>query len=529
MGLKRLDESYRILERSRRLYGQSKQINMIGEIRKTLGKSAVYSIGNMSTKLIGLLLIPLYTDQSYLSISEYGALGVLEVSAQVLVALMSLTLSTSLTRWYFDPDHSGRQKSIFFTSLITLISISAFCMAFAIPFSESISNLIFKTSSYKYVVVLVLVNSFLQIIVTQVQTLLKLQAKAMFYSIVSISKLTISLLLTVYFIVYRGKTLDGIFEAQFIGLAVTIAMLIPYIIKNSQLKFEWKILKEMIKFSYPLMLASISGVFFSVIDRYSLNYLEGLEKVGVYNLGYKISSTLKVVVISSVQLALTPLMMRKISDPDNRRFYSMALTYFSFGVMFFVIGLSIFSLEVIKIASRDIIYWESANIVAILAFSFFIGMLKDNAFIGFHVVKKTKVAGALIALSSLINLGLNLLLIPRFSIYGAAVGTLISQIIFFILIYTAAQRWYKIPYELSRIALITGVGAALVVAAFFLNNTPIAIRLVGKSALLLSFPFILYLVGFYNKVEKENIGNILSTWKNPSKLVGNLKRILKEK
>ena len=156
-------------------------------------------------------------------------------------------------------------------------------------------------------------------------------------------------------------------------------------------------------------------------------------------------------------------------------------------------------------------------------------MLKDNAFIGFHVVKKTKVAGALIALSSLINLGLNLLLIPRFSIYGAAVGTLISQIIFFILIYTAAQRWYKIPYELSRIALITGVGAALVVAAFFLNNTPIAIRLVGKSALLLSFPFILYLVGFYNKVEKENIGNILSTWKNPSKLVGNLKRILKEK
>ena len=82
-------------------------------------------------------------------------------------------------------------------------------------------------------------------------------------------------------------------------------------------------------------------------------------------------------------------------------------------------------------------------------------------------------AGALIALASLINLGLNLLLIPRFSIYGAAIGTLISQVIFFVLIYLAAQRWYKIPYELSRIALITGVGMALVVAAFFLNNAPL--------------------------------------------------------
>ena len=74
--------------------------------------------------------------------------------------------------------------------------------------------------------------------------------------------------------------------------------------------------------------------------------------------------------------------------------------------------------------ARDIIYWESANIVAILSFSFFFSMLKDSAFIGLQIVKRTKIAGLLITLSSLINLGLNILLIPRFSIYGAAIATL---------------------------------------------------------------------------------------------------------
>ena len=101
------------------------------------------------------------------------------------------------------------------------------------------------------------------------------------------------------------------------------------------------------------------------------------------------------------------------------------MTYFSLALMFCVIGMSLFSLEVIKIASRDIVYWESANIVAIMSFSFFFGMMKDNALMGLHIVKKTKITGSLIVLASLINLGFNILLIPRFSIYGAAFATLI--------------------------------------------------------------------------------------------------------
>ncbi len=502
---------------------------MIGDIKKAFQKSAVYSIGNMSTKLIGLVLIPLYTDQNYLSVSDYGALGVLEITSQVLVALMSLTLSQSLTRWFWDKEYVDKQKSIFFTSLIALVVLSGIMLAGTVPFSLSFSHLLFKSDAYGYIITLLLINSAMQILITQVQTLLKLQSKALWYSIVSILRLGIILVLTIYFIVYKGKKLDGIFEAQLIGSAVMLLLLIPYTIRNSRARFEVKILMEMLNYSLPLMLASISGVFFTVIDRYSLNYMDGLEKVGVYNLGYKIASTLKVVIITSVQLALSPILMKRINDPDNKHFYSRVMTYFGYGLMFCVVGLSLFSLEVIKVASRDIIYWESANIVAILAFSFFFSMLKDSAFIGLQVVKKTRISGSLIAISSVINLGLNILLIPRFSIYGAAVGTLLSQIIFFAMIYTASQKWYRIPYELSRVLMIIGVGVGLVTVGFFLNRVPIGFRLVLKTVLLLSYPFILYLVRFHHQVEKENIRKILSTWKNPSSFITNLKRLLLNK
>ncbi len=466
---------------------------MIGDIKKTFRKSAIYALGNMSTKLIGLILIPLYTNQSYLTVNEYGALSILEITSHVLVALLSLTLSQSLSRWYWDAKYSARQKSIFFTCMLTLTVVSVIALSAGMLLSPNISNLLFRQAEYAYIIKLLLINSVLQILITNIQTLLKLQSKALYYSLVSILKLTITLILTIYFIVGLGKKLDGIFEAQIIGSSIALIVLIPYSLRNSRMKIESRILIQMLDYSWPLMLASISGVFFSVIDRYSLNYLEGLEKVGVYTLGYKISSALKVIVITSIQLALSPLLMKKMNEPDHKSYYAKVMTYFSIILMFCVIGVSLFSLEVIKVAARDIIYWESASIVAILSFSFFFSMLKDSSFIGLQIVKRTKIAGLLITVSSLINLGLNILLIPWFSIYGAAIATLLSQLIFFIMIYTSAQKYYRIPYELKIVFSQLLAGIIIVSLGFFVNDLSIGPRLIIKVLLLGAYPGYLYL------------------------------------
>ncbi|MBN1131881.1 MAG: polysaccharide biosynthesis C-terminal domain-containing protein [Bacteroidales bacterium] len=502
---------------------------MFEDIKHAIRKSAVYSLGNMSTKLIGLILIPLYTNQKYLTVADYGALGILEITSQVIIAVLSLAIASSFTRWFWDADYIKKQKSIFFTTLVVLTGVSLLALSATIPVSEGISRLIFGETSYAYVIVLVLITSVIQILILQIQTLQKLQSKALMYSLVNIVKLTISLLLTIYFIVYRGKKLDGIYEAQLIGSVITLLVLIPFTIRNCVARFETRILLEMLKFSYPLMLASISGVLFTVIDRYALNYIEGLDKVGVYNLGYKIASALKIIVVASVQLALSPILMKKINDPDNRRFYSKVMTYTGFVLMFCVIGLSLFSLEAIKVAAKDQIYWESANLVAILSFSFFFGMMKDNAIIGLHVVKKTKITGSLIVLASLINLGLNVLLIPRFSIYGASVATLISQILFFIMVYRSSQRLYPIPYEMRKLIQVVLAGTALIVAGFFVNPMNLGIRLVIKSLLLFSFPFILIPLRFYDRVELETIRKIFRNWKSISRLQSNLKRFFLRK
>lgn len=499
---------------------------MIGDLKQTFWKSAVYALGNVATKLIGLILIPLYTNVEYFSVSDYGAMGILEITSQVLVAILGLSLAQSLTRWYWDSDFVEKQRSVFFTSLFLMVGLSIFFIVLLYPFSGFFSQTLFQNNDSSYIIKLVLISSGLQVISNHILALAKLQGKALLYSLNNIIKLSITLGLTIYFIVGCHKKLDGIFEAQVIGAAFSLIILLPYSLKNSELKFEWLILKDMLIFGYPLIIASISGVFFSVIDRYFLNFMRGLDDVGIYNLGYKLSSTLNVVVITSVQLALSPLMMKKMNDPENKRFYSKVMTYFSFVLMFAIIALSLFSLEGIKLFVNNTIYWNSVNIVAILSFATLFGMMKDQALIGLHITKKTKITGTVIVIATAINIILNAIFIPWWGIYGAAIGTLISQIAFFGIIYYKAQRAYYIPFEIAKIFKIIIVGGILLAIGLLLNPVNPWVRIPVKLFLLAFYFIILYYLNFFDASEKEAIHRIYHTWKNPGSISENIKRLM---
>jgi O-antigen/teichoic acid export membrane protein len=79
-------------------------------------------------------------------------------------------------------------------------------------------------------------------------------------------------------------------------------------------------------------------------------------------------------------------------------------------------------------------------------------MMKENVLIGLQIRKSSVAMGILIAFTAVFNLGLNIMLIPRFVLYGAASATLISQMVMFILFYIVAQKKYAVPYELKTSA-----------------------------------------------------------------------------
>lgn len=489
---------------------------MLKNIKTATRDSIIYGFGNLSIKLVGLILIPIYTNTKYLSFEDFGMLGLLETTSFLISAILGLSLAQGLTRWYWDSQYRDKQKPIVYSILIFLTLIGAAFLVLSYFLSGFLSKLLFPNIDYSGVVYSVIVASVLQVIVTILQTLMKLQQKPTLFTITNILRLIFTLLLTIYFVVYKKQSVQGIYVAQIIGSIVFIIFCAKYIRNVVEFKFEKTILKEMVFYSAPLILASISSVLLSFQDRYILNYYSDLNKVGIYSFAYKIANSIKFLIVSSIQMAVSPMIYQMMGEKNSLRFYSKYMTYFSFIVGGLALGLNLFSYEIVKVMGQNVNYWSAAAIIPIISFSLYFDMLKDTSLTGLQIMKKTKLISSIVVFICILNLVLSFLLIPKWHYYGASVATLISEIIYFSLIYYYAQRFYKIPYELIKIFKIIIVITIFTVASYYLNELPLVYRLVIKTLMLVSFPIILYGLNFYEAIELERLKGAFIKWKNPS-------------
>lgn len=498
---------------------------MLKSIRASLKDSLVYGLGNIAVKVIGFVLIPLYTDPKYFSVDDFGIIALLDISGLLLISLMASGLPQSLMRWYWDKDHKANQSGIFFMSLSIQISVSVILCLLLIPLSGSFSDLLFRKTDWSGVITLVIIASSLQAINNIVSTLMRLQSRSVLYTTTNLLKLSIVLILTLYFILVKRMGLEGIYLAQVIGNGSYIVVSSGYTIKNSRVFFDKILLREMNVYGFPLLLANISAVLLNVIDRFALNTLSVLKFVALYTLAFKITSVLKLVIVDSVKLALGPMMFKKIDSPDNKRFYSKALLYSSYVLMFGIIACSLFSLEIISLITRSDEYLNAVVLIPVLALSIFFINMKEITVYGLHIAKKTKIIGAIVFLATVSSLLLNLLLIPLWDMKGAAIATLLSQFLYCYACYYFSQRVFFIPYETRKIAVMLVVGAALSLSGMIFNGMDIAPRLLLKALALVSFPFILHLLNFYEPVELRSIMGFIVKWKDLRNLGKNLRSL----
>jgi O-antigen/teichoic acid export membrane protein len=498
---------------------------MLKSIKISLKDTLIYGLGNIAVKAVGLVLIPLYTDPKFFSINEFGILGVLEISALVLTTLMASALPQSLTRWFWDKEYKDNQKGIFFMAISTQLIVSLILCLLLIPLSGNLSVLIFQKPDWSRVITFVILGSGIQSINNIMNTLMRLQSKSLLYSITNLFKLTSVLALTLYFIISKKMGLEGIYLAQVIGNAMVVIFLLGYTIKNSRLFFNKRIFMSMNAYGFPLLLANFSAVLLNVIDRYSLNSLDLLKSVALYTLAFKISSVLKLVIVDSIKLAITPMMFKKIDAPDNKRFYSKVLLYSSYVLMFAIVGISMFSFEVIKIMAKSKEFWDAVVIIPILSFSIFFVNMKDVTIYGLHIARKTRVIGIIVVFSTVLSIVFNILFIPLWGITGAAIATLLSQLIFWLACYYYSQKAFFIPYEIRKITVLFFAGAVFSFSSLFFNGMDLLPRLIFKTVCLFSFPFILYLFNFYEPVELQSIRGFVVKWSNIKNLRHNLKSL----
>ncbi len=431
--------------------------------KKIAKNSAIYSLGNISSKLVGFILLPVYTK--FLTINDYGVLAILEISGQFLSAVLGLGLYFALNRWYWDADYQEKQSILFFNVLATIGLFSFLILTVMFMQAGALAQILFDSIKFTYYIKLLLIATFFNSISRATLNLMRIQERAALYAVANFVRFTVNLVFTIYFVVFLGRNVAGIYEAQILGFIVFFLIIAKYLLQNIKIKLDYPLIREMLIFGIPMILTSISGIILSITDRYSLRFLSDMGQVGIYSFGFKISNILKVFLGQSIIWALTPIMYKVMKDASARAFYSKVLNYFAFILTLMVLGLSLFAREVIELIAQDKDYYLAYQVVPIIAYAILFDLLKNVSAIGINIARKTKTTAFIITFVALLNIGLNILLIPYYQAIGAAIATLISQLIAFILISKFGQKYFNIPYEYQKIFIL------LIISAIFYSIT----------------------------------------------------------
>lgn len=492
----------------RKLVGHIK--HQKGEIKYhilTIIKNAFsYSFGAAFTPILGFIFIPIYTR--LLSVDNFGVLAIVQTSQLLVVAVLALGLSNALSRIYYD-NQDTQEKAKYIASIFWfLIILASGFLLLSFIFHHKINKLLFNNEQSQVLIYLLILSIMPELITSTCMSFLQIKIKPVIYSVSQIIKSLLYHSIAVY-LVMAGYAINGFLTAGIIAAMISSAFIIFYIKDDISLsKYDFKFIKLLIKSGIPLMLIAVIAWIIELSDRYLLNrYINSFE-VGLYSLSCKAVMVLSFT--NTMFLSAVPIYLFKVRESNKElgeHLQTEVLRYYMLIALLLTLTLSLFSKEIIYILAPAS-YQSAYKYVAILAFS----CVFSGGFFILHVgianSKKFQYLLICFATSGLLNILLNLLLIPKYAGLGAAIATVISYLVLMLLGNYFSQRLYYMKWNYKTPALLFVIVILLCILGNIILFENIFFNMMYKTGILVFYCIVMLLLGI-NQDEKIFIRQIL--------------------
>ncbi len=482
------------------------------KIKNTAKNTLVYSISNVLVKMSGLILLPLYT--SHISLAQYGLLGFYEITFEILHLISGLGIDNALARWYWEKESKIHQKEVVFNATLVSLLTTFIIMALAFVSLLTFSDTLLWEKQSNTLLFWFVISSLSRVLIRQPLLLMRIQDLSIRQTVVNIIRIVFVVAVSFVTIAHFKMGLTGIFIAETVANALILPYLYQYQLKNLAFKFNLALIKEMLSFSLPLVLSSFLALILTLSDRYIIRYFGDFEDTGIYNLAYKISNIIRVFVIHSFAQAYIPVFYRYMHDEDSKNFYIKSVTYYTFVASIIALSLTIFGQEAIQIVAQSQDYYAAYTLLPYLVVGVIFAGLRQILVLPINKHKKTKLISVITVSAGLFNLLLNIILVPIMASKGAALATALANLFVVFFYYYFVNKLDNIRYEDRKI--INAIILTIIISAISMAiaNINIYYRLPIKILLFLSFPFILYISGYYDKEEIHNIKHALGELKS---------------
>ena len=473
---------------------------MLEELKKLLKHATIYGFGTILGKVIGFLLIPLYTH--YLTPSDYGVLELLDLTISVLAIFVGLGINAAIFRFYYHYEMEAEKNEVVSTALIFVCVVVVSIVAAAIWKASFISDLVFKKTEYSLYFRLMFISFLFSTIASVPETYIMARQRSGLFTAVTVSTLTINLTLNIIVVAFLKKGILGIVFVSALVRCLNTSFWLVYLVPRIRLKFSIPKLSEMLKYGMPLIPASGGLFVITFADRFFLSHFSTLSSVGIYALGYKFGYMVSILLVQPFNRIWQAQLFEIAKKGDADIVFGKIFTYFIFVLVFGALGLSVLSKEIVEIVSAPSFHAAYKVIPLIAGASLFRGCYIYFQ-TGIFIRRKTHLIGFSVLGAVLLNLVLNYFLVQKLGYWGAAVTALITNAFMAGLLLYFSSRVFVIKYESLRLLKLILVASLLAWVGLVIDLGSPVYTIGFKIALLMLFPVALLGVGFYSEPERK--------------------------
>ena len=388
-------------------------------LRELLKHSSIYAIGQILTRLVSVLLLPLYTN--CLSPADYGVVGILDTTAAILALMIGGGMVAAVTRFHFERPTEEDHDRTWWTGL-TWVTFASVVVLIPLWLGRQtlVSVTLRSVADGEWLYTLTLATILVQLIGQLVDGYLRVLKWSGVFVMISLGRLLLNVCLNVWFLVGMKYGVEGLLLGNLLASVVhTLVLLSVFVGTRGPYQFSFSLAKQLLRFSAPLMVTAFLAMLMHEANRYILVFLVSASDLGVYAFAHKIGfavNTLCLLPFSSIwQVAIYDINRQKNAD----EVFTQVFGWFVSGLGVLLLGAALAVHPVLPLLTPDA-FGPAIELIAVLLLALFVYGLQIQFEVPALLAKRTGllVPGSIAGVIT--NLTCNALLVPRLGLWGAA-------------------------------------------------------------------------------------------------------------
>ena len=455
--------------------------------RKFAGQTAIYGLSTIVQRLLSSILTPLYT-KAYLP-KVYSIFSTMFSYASIIQAILAFGMETTFFRYL--NKYTDKKQQVYNNGFWSVLVITAFFLLLTLPFTSTIAGWIKIGDDTPARDFEIYIKYFIGILVIDAWCVIpfaKLRAdgRPFRYATIKMVNVIITVILNVIFIFgipylirhhlgswqwfsqwYKQGWVGYVFISNLIASIITLIMLLPEL-KKISFELDVMMFKEMLLYSWPMLVANLSYIVNENLDKILLGKLLPMSisehEVGVYSACARLSIFLSLF-NQAFRMGAEPFFFSNAKNKNANQTYARIMDYFVIMMCIMFVAV-IANIEILKHYVNNRAFWVGLDVVPPLLFGYVCLGIYMNLSVWYKLSDQTKYGLYISGIGAILTIIINVIFIPRYSYMASAWASLIAYASMMVLSYVWGQKNYPIPYNLKKNLAYIVASIVIVILSF---------------------------------------------------------------